>query len=834
MTQKGLKRFRYQACVKRYGEIATNCRCPKDRRLIELGQVSMEYKKRLRGDGVMMYKPDSTSGSLKLSMLQSAGLAVVLAVILPSHAYAQDAPSSGPVAEQGGVEQIIVTARKRAESMQQVPIAISALSSAQLEQRDVQSVMDLSSVVPNFQAPKNTVSFSAPQFYLRGAGRANNNWNAENAVAVFVDDIYLQSTAAAYIDMIDFERVEVLRGPQGTLYGRNATVGAIKFVPRKPNLEKVTGAASATFGSHNRIDVKGNISIPLIQDKLAIKFDAYRTSNDGFMTLVDGANNVLEDDVSKTEHYGARISSLFRPNEGVEFELNFDLFKQNDGTNLMTPIIPADPTSLAQLLSKNGSSNFRPLFGVNRGSFEPLTAIGGFDRRPGHEFDGFGVVFKGSIETSIGTFKSISGYREYDGGYVSQLSSKGTRSTIFGITLGSTVDSQEDYKQFTQEFQLTGSIADRLKYTLGAYYFSNQWAQLQYGSTIGVPVEFSPVSHPGFTERFGGSYQDTFLNAKSYALYVDASWEILDDFSLLGGLRQTWDTKKIRYNSLFENQLTPYPGFPVNPSKKFNRLTPRVGINWQASRDALIYATYTTGYKAGNLEGDRATDPIPASNYLAPETVKTFEAGIKAEWFGRILRTNLTAFFSRFKNHADLISPQTVALSDQRINGVELEITLVPSKHFQVYGNLGLLDAEYTRADATHPIFAPDFTGFAPGLNAKPVSAPKYSFSIGANYRFDIADAGELIFDVAMDGVGKHFNGLGVANLDSERVDAYEVANASVTFRTANDRISITGGVENLFDKTYWTTGFFGSVPEFAGRAYADGRSWYAKLGYKF
>lgn len=767
-------------------------------------------------------------------MFNSAGLALVLAAGLPTTALAQDVASEDSEASQGGIEAIVVTARKRAESMQNVPIAISALSSAQLEQRDVQSVMDLSSVVPNFQAPKNTVSFSAPQFYLRGAGRANNNWNAENAVAVFVDDIYLQSTAAAYIDMIDFERVEVLRGPQGTLYGRNATVGAIKFVPRKPDLDEVTGAAAVTFGKHNRIDVKANVSIPLVKDKLAVKFDAYRTANDGFVTLVDNANNVLDDEVSKTEHYGARISSLFRPSETVEFELNFDVFKQDDGTNLMTPIVPQDPTSLAQLLSKDGSSDFRPLFGVNRGAFEPLTAIGGFNRNPGYEFDGLGIVFKGSIETGLGTFKSISGYREYEGGYVSQLSSRGTRSTIFGITLGSTVDSQEDYKQFTQEFQLTGTVADRLNYTVGAYYFSNQWGQLQYGSTIGVPVEFSPVSHPGFTERFGGSYQDTFLNAKSYALYIDASWEVIDSVSLLGGLRQTWDRKKIRYNSLFEDQLTPYPGFPVSPSRKFSRLTPRVGINWQASRDILLYATYTTGYKAGNLEGDRATDPVPASNYLAPETVKTFEFGIKGEWFDRMLRTNVTAFFSKFKNHADLISPQTVAISDQRINGVELEITLVPSSQFQIYGNLGLLDAEYVRADASHPIFAPDFTGFAPGLNAKPVSSPKYSFSVGANYRFDIGSAGTLIFDIAVDGVGKHFNGLGVANLDSERVDAYEVANTSVTFRTADEHISVTAGVENLFDKTYWTTGFFGSVPEYAGRAYADGRSWYVKLGYKF
>jgi iron complex outermembrane recepter protein len=634
--------------------------------------------------------------------------------------------------------------------------------------------------------------------------------------------------------MIDFERVEVLRGPQGTLYGRNATVGAIKFVPRKPDLQDIKGAVGVTFGSHNRIDVKGNVSIPLVQDRVAIKLDAYRTANDGFMTLVDNNNNVLRDDVAKTEHYGARISTLWNIMEGTEFELNFDYFKQDDGTNLMTPIVPDNPTSLAQLLSKNGSSNFRPLYGPNRGSFEPLTAIGGFDRDPGSRADGYGIVFKGTIETGIGTFKSITGYRTYDSNYLSQLGSRSSRSTIFGITLGSTVDSIEDYKQFTQEFQLTGSISDQFKYTAGLYYFSNQWGQLQYGSTIGVPVEFSPVAHPGFTERFGGSYQDTFLNAKSYAMYLDTSWEVVDTVSLLAGLRQTWDTKKIRYNSLFEDQITPYPGFPVNPEKNFKRLTPRVGVNWQASRDILLYATYTTGYKAGNLEGDRATSPGPASTFLAPETVKTFEAGIKAEWFGRTLRTNLTAFSSKFKNHADLISPETVAISDQKIDGIELELTWVPTDSFQIYGNLGLLDAKYTRADATHPIFAPDFTGFAPGLNAKPVSSPKYSFSVGANYRKSISNLGEVVFDASLDGVGKQFNGLGVANLDSERTDAFAIANASLTYRTANERISMTGGVENLFDKTYWTTGFFGSVPEYAGRAYGDGRSWYVRLNYRY
>ncbi|OYU74551.1 MAG: hypothetical protein CFE32_17410, partial [Alphaproteobacteria bacterium PA3] len=161
--------------------------CPKDRRLLNPLAASGGYKSGLLGRETVTNLPSSRIKNHRFAVQQSTALALLLASFPTSQALAQ---SAEPEAERVGVEEIIVTARKRAESMQQVPIAISALSAAQLEQRDVQSVMDLSSVVPNFQAPKNTVSFSAPQFYLRGAGRANNNWNAENAVAVFVDDIY--------------------------------------------------------------------------------------------------------------------------------------------------------------------------------------------------------------------------------------------------------------------------------------------------------------------------------------------------------------------------------------------------------------------------------------------------------------------------------------------------------------------------------------------------------------------------------------------------------------------------------------------------------------------
>lgn len=744
-----------------------------------------------------------------------------------SAAWAQDdAPAAEEAAASSG--DIVVTARKRAEAIQDVPVAISAIGGEMLEQMDAQSVMDLSSLVPNFQAPRNTVSFSAPQFFMRGAGRANNNWNAENAVAVFVDDIYLQSTAGAYIDMLDFERVEVLRGPQGTLYGRNATTGAIKFVPRRPSLTDTRIYAEATFGSRERIDLRGGVSVPLVDGVLGAKLDVFRSANSGFLTRVTEANVEVDDEFARQEHYGARLSFLWQASDTLEFEFTADGSKQDNGTNLTTPIAPANPADFTQLLSKRGTVKFRPVFGVNRAATEPLTGDGGAT------YEGFGLVFKATLETDIGTLKSITGYREYDDTFLSQLSGRGVPSTIFGVTLFSTVDSINTYDQFTQELQFSGEIGDRFNYVVGAYYFDNNWYQLQYGATIGVPAEFSPVIRPGAPRRYGGTWNETDQNAKSFAVYIDGSWEFIDGVSVLFGGRQTWDKKKVDYDARFEDNVLHYPGFPVLSSKSFKKFTPKIGLNWKVNDDVLLYAVYSVGYKAGNLEGDRASDPVPASNFLSPEVVKTYEAGIKADWFDGLLRTNITAFMSKYSNKADLISPQTVAIADAEINGLEVELTLNPTKGLRIWANGGFMDAKYTRADPTHPIFSPDPTGFVLGFKAKPVMTPEYSVTAGVDYTYALANGSEIAFAASVQFVGDHFNGLGVHNYDSEKVEAYEVADASVSYRLPDNRVSVTLGVNNLTDATYYTTGFFGSVPEYAGRYYSDGRTWYIRARFEY
>ena len=250
-------------------------------------------------------------------------------------------------------------------------MAVSAFTADQVDKRDIQTVMDLSAAVPNFQSPRNSVTFGAPQLYMRGVGRAETNWNAENAVALFIDDVYMQSTAGTYIDMIDIALIEALRGPQGTLYGRNATTGALKINLRKPELESSRFQVDAAIGSNNRTDVRVISSAPIVEGELSYKVDMYYAANDGYLTLAD---ETLDDEFGHQGSVGARVGILWLPSEDWQFELDFDANNQDNGTNLMTAIAPADPADFSQTLSKSGNVKFGPVLGVNRVAAQLLLA----------------------------------------------------------------------------------------------------------------------------------------------------------------------------------------------------------------------------------------------------------------------------------------------------------------------------------------------------------------------------------------------------------------------------------------------------------------------------
>ena len=751
-----------------------------------------------------------------------AWVLVAGAQLAPSTSQAQQGAQADQLAE------VVVTARKRAEPLQSVPVAVSALGGEVLEQRDLRSAVDLTASIPNLQTPLNPVMFSAPTFFIRGVGEGDHNWNTENGVAVLVDDVYLQSTAGAWVEFVDLERVEVLRGPQGTLYGRNSTSGAVRFVPRQADPGGASGQAEITMGSRSRLDARAALNMPVAEGRGAIRLDAFRSGDDGDYTRVDSANRDLDGRISHRDHMGARIASLWHPGDALECELNLDWVWQHNGMHLMTAIVPADPAAandLTQLLSKRGTVNFVPLYGVNRGALEPLT-IGGDSGQSGG-----GAVFKTTFDSNLGRLRSITAWRRYHEHFTSQLGGRDTPATVPGATLYGNVNSPyENVSQLTQELQLASSAAARVGYTAGLYFFHGNWAESEYGATNGVPANLSPYIMPGQAQSFGGSYNDVTQATDSWALYASLDWHVRPQLTLSLGARQTWDRKHLYFDTLFEDHLHSYPGFPLATAHRWNRFTPRIGLDWRPGESALLYLSYAQGYKAGNIEGARSSDAATAAHWLDPEIASSVEAGLKADWLQHRLRTNLAVFVSSHTNRTDLISPDRVASADVRYRGLELELSARARPDVELFANLGLLQARYQAASANDPIFAPDPGGYAPGLSAQPPMSPRYTLNLGGVQVSRLRGGRTLSTSASLRAVGRHYHALGVSNYDSEIVAGYAVLDASTTLAIVPGRLQLTLGAHNLLDRTYYVNGIFGAIPQFAGRYYADGRTVYLGL----
>jgi iron complex outermembrane receptor protein len=727
-------------------------------------------------------------------------------------------------ASQPGSE-IVVTARRRAEAPQRVPISLSIVEGKAIEALDLRNTTDLSGRSPNLLSPANAVAISTPTFFIRGVGEGDHNWNDENGVAFFIDDVYIQSPSAAWLDLTDMDRVEVLRGPQGTLYGRNAVSGAIKFVPRLPDPSGISAYGETTLGQGGRVDVKAGANLPIDGGRAAIRINLFDVRSNGSLTEVDGANHAVNDRLARFHHSGARLATLWRPRDGLEFELNGDVERQDDGMYVATPIVPEQPFD--DVLSKSGTVDFDPLYGPNRVALEPLTAGGDSG------LIGGGLVFKVRVGTPLGRLSSISAWRDYDGHFVSQLGGRSTPSTAFGVTLYGNVNTvYEKVSQLTQELQLTGKWRSLVDYAAGVFVFRSRWRESEYGSTNGIPANLSPFLIPGQTQPFGGSYNDIDQTTNSFALYASTDWHVAPALTLSAGARQTWDHKDLFFETLFEDHLHDYPGFPLTTSKSWRRFTPRLGADWKPSGQIMLYASWAKGYKVGNVEGARSSDPTTAGHWLGPEIATTWEAGIKADALGDRLHANLDAFTSLNTGRTDLVSPDRVASATVRLRGIEAEARLEVTPDLTLHGAAGLLWAKYRHLSANHPVLRPDASGHAPGYSADPPMSPRYTVSADAHYRAPLGSAGSVVGDVSAVAVAKHFHPLGLNNFDSEIVRPYTVVDASVGWVSANNRVRVTLGAHNLLDKLYWTSGMFGSIPEFAGRYYADRRRLYVELRY--
>ncbi|HPE31442.1 MAG TPA: TonB-dependent receptor, partial [Parvularculaceae bacterium] len=625
-----------------------------------------------------------------------------LALIAGGAAFA----ATDAAAQSGGLDQIVVTARKKEESLQDVPVAITALGGPELERRNLFTMTDLGNFLPNakFEAGTTDVGGAAnATFFIRGIGQLDYAPTTDPGVGLYVDGVFFGRVQGAVMELADIDRIEVLKGPQGTLFGKNTMGGAINVTTKQPDSE-FGGMASVTVGEDHRLNFDGSVNVPL-SENLASRFSIATRSQDGFVRQPYSTRERAGEEGTIV----ARGSFLYTPSDATEISLALDYTNIDAESNIAIPIYN-DPANLAALWNAFvGFPSNTPLSVAYQSDDLRLSYGTGSNQL---NYKGGGVSLKIDHDFGETQFRSISAYRRFN--------SRNQRDND-----GSPVDfGQLDYRdkqwQVSQEFNLFGDLfTERLRYTAGLYFFheeadSNWFVGLAPGLYEAfealpgpifpaLPTSTCPPVGPtdicaggaGNPINFGFDIAGTLtpqVNATSYAAFTELEFDLTDQLTLIAGGRITYDKKHYSYE-----QVALASGFPTVPlttiDKNWTDFSPRISLTYTPADDLLFYATVSSGYKAGGFNG-RPVNPAVAQTPFDPEKVWSYEIGSKADLANGRLRLNTAGFYYDYQDMQlqanDLIGNQTVQVIDNvgkaRIWGVEVDATALLTDQFRVFG----------------------------------------------------------------------------------------------------------------------------------------------------
>lgn len=671
-----------------------------------------------------------------MSTLSRAFVFGLLAAPLP--AFAQSAVGNQ-------LDEVVVTAQRRQESLQATPVSVTALTGATLEQRQVTNVLDVAVQVPNLSIDSVTGVGNAARVFLRGVGEDQSQFNADPAVGIYVDGVYYARTNGALFDFLDIERVEVLRGPQGTLYGRNTPGGAISVITKAPsNTFGLTGELTA--GRFNQAEARVAVTGPLIKDVLAGSASFLVKKREGLARSSTSFARVNNRDVAS-----GRLSLGWTPSQTFRARLTYDR-TWDDGDSFV-------PTS-------NFLGRPADLF-VTQSEIIPTA-----------EFRSQGVSLNASWDLGAVTLASISAYRDLDQSGL--LDNDGEARLISGFSF---VAGQRQYSQ-----ELTASIDTGRFNGIAGFYFFDEYNTYDAVTLIGSRTL------PTLTARPDASVQDT----RSYALFGQASYEILQDLKITVGGRYTWDEKS------FANTQPSVPAV-FRAARDWTNFSPKVGVDYKINDNVFVYATYAEGYKAGGF--NRSNARIVAETPYDQETVQSIEVGVKTDWFDRRLRVNLNGFSNDYTDlQLSSFDPNTG--TTRRFNaasattkGIELEIAARPVAGLNLYGTLGHLDAGYDR-------FLDQVGGRLTDVSFRKLKgAPELQYTAGFDYRYELAGGSSIGVAAEVNYKSDVFNN--VANTPAIATDERTLVNASVRYSTPGDRWTITASGKNLTDEQYASNGIF-------------------------
>ena len=646
----------------------------------------------------------------------------ILASAHPAIAFAQ----TNPAAEnESGIRDIVVTARRSEERLQDVPVAVTGYNQDQLAALDIQGFGDIGKTVPNLDVQRQFGSASAPQYYLRGIATGTLKFEADAGIGLYIDGIYLGRPAGTAFDLADIERVEVLRGPQGTLFGRNSTGGAINFITSAPSGEFGV-KAQATAGNYDRYSGRISVSLPAL-GPITARVSYLHDENRGYVrNLTPGRIFTFAEPfgtIKSAKSFGAEntdaVSAAVRLDGGAFVaDYKFD-YTDKVSTQLGQQLLGYDPSFTAGVGDP-------PFYTAPPSVFLPPST----SRRkelaldmttPAHlKIMGHSLTLAYDLSDNI-TVKSISGYRTLDEA-VGGNDIDGGAYVLGGLPF-TNITSVEDrhQKQYTQEVQLLGKSGN-FDWVLGGFYF-RETGRDNNPVFIGVAFPQGVTIVPRLTPTDGNTIDifgvpsdylagaDTSVRNKSIAGYAHLGYKA-DAFELAGGIRYSKDNRREVVRAA---GLVPAFAPPGTYDAKFDHWDFDATATWVASRDIRAYARFATGYLSGGVLG---------GTVFKPETVKSYELGLKADLLDRTLRINAAAFRSDRRNVQTLSFSATngtfiISAPEGRETGFEVELTAQPNDHFMFNASYGYLDARLSDDPVSGPINS---------------LAPKNTLSVGAQY----------------------------------------------------------------------------------------------------
>jgi len=753
------------------------------------------------------------------------------------------------------IEEVIVTAQRREESLQETPISVTALSGDDLTKRMAGNLANIGDFVPNLNFTTGTQS-SRTSFvsavYIRGIGQSDFIVTTDPAVGIYVDGIYFGRTTGGVVDLLDIERVEVLRGPQGTLFGKNAIGGAINIVSQKPD-DRLGGVAELSYGRFDLVKFRGTLNVPL-SDHLFGRVAVSARHSDGYGRRLDFATGKETAQLGKDDSLAARARLRWLPTEQLEANLAFDY------TQVREPQVPdhiqaIDPN--APLLGLwNGLVGF-PAGQPYTPAFLTQDVYSSYATGPNRsDLDLWGAALTLDWKLGASSLKSITGYRDMRS--VFSNDGDGSPLRILGTDLVDLAQSQ-----FSQELQLSGkNLDDRFDWLAGLYYFEESAREITsayvmpgiFQALEALPVLIGPTGPigpcpppaavaalptPGPLGCAGNPnnipldldfHGTNGIDVASYSIFGHGTFALTDRWRLTAGVRYTHEEKTHNLDYLRVNS-----GYVIAPpgtrtKNDWGAVTPKAGIEFRPSNTLMFYLSAARGFRSGGFNGR----PFFRESVLAfdPEYLWSYELGMKSEWLDRRLVANGAVFYNDYTD-VQLTSNRATADGNvavftenggqARIAGFELELHARPLEPLDLMAGIGYVDAKFTRLNP----------GVTVTLDTVFPKTPKWDLTFSAQYGVPLAERGTLTLRADYAYRSRYFND--VANTAGLAQGAFGLVNARIALedRSKDWELALYG--TNLTDARYITGGVGGlSAIGFDEAQYGRPREWGLALTYRF